>query len=63
MLKNFVYEQNGNKCTETDQSRCTDELKFIPLGQWTGSGQYQTTKLNLIPVKRSNAIAVDAKTT
>ena len=63
MLKNFVYSQDGQKCSVDDESRCTDELKFIPLGEWTGAGQYQTTKLNLIPVQRSSSVAVDAKTT
>ena len=33
------------------------------MGEWAGSGQYQTTKLNLIPVKSLKAVAVDAETT
>lgn len=63
MLKNFVYEQAATACTLADKAKCNDEIKFIPLGAWTGAGQYQTTKLNLIPVESAKALAVDAAKT
>lgn len=62
LLKNFIYDQEGKTCTVSDQSRCTDEFKYIPYGRWTGSGQYQTTEIKLTPVVREHAMNVDAVT-
>lgn len=40
MLKNFIYDQDEQACTFSDQTRCNDEFKYIPYGKWTGYGGY-----------------------
>ena len=41
MLKNFIYDQgSGEICTDFNPGKCSDEFKYIPYGEWVGSGNY-----------------------
>ena len=41
MLKNFIYDQGtGDICSGFNPSKCTDEFKYVPYGEWVGTGNY-----------------------
>lgn len=40
MLKDFIYDQGENGCSEKQQNKCDDEFKFVPFGEWKGQGEY-----------------------
>lgn len=43
MLNSFVYDQGDEVCTINNKDRCDDQFSYIPYGEWTGRGEYQST--------------------
>jgi hypothetical protein len=56
MLKDFIYDQGENVCSQQDQSRCDDEFNYIPYGEWVGYGEYQKTEIKITPIIRDSAV-------
>jgi len=62
MLNKFVYDQGQNACSTQNKGKCEDDFGYVPFGEWTGYGEYQTTSINITPVLREKTIAGEGNT-